>query len=193
MPSLGGVTDSCRLVDGRQRRLGRMGAVQLVCALFADHPRSDIVHSLTLIEHRAAPAAPPAARRAPPAAPAAPLAPALNGHANGSAVPYPLLGKPFGSNSSTPPSSRPNSVIGNKAPAPAPMPKPSVPSKPVVGAKPGIPGKPPVPLAPRIQPVASAKPSPVAPATAAGGQLDLAAALVDAWVFSLAADNCAPF
>ncbi|OCF74371.1 myosin-1 [Kwoniella mangroviensis CBS 8886] len=104
------------------------------------------------------PPPPPAARRPPPAAPA----PAMNGSAT-----------------STPPTSRPSSTIGNKpALAPAIKPKPAIPAKPSVGAKPaGLGGgKPPIPSAPKIQPSGTGKkPGQVAQPQAQGGQLDLAA------------------
>ncbi|OCF39805.1 myosin-1 [Kwoniella heveanensis CBS 569] len=125
------------------------------------------------------PPPPPAARRAPPAAPAAPTA-------NGSATPsWQAKNSAPASTGSTPSSSRPTSAIGKPpAPAPALKPKPAIPAKPAVGAKPalGAPvravgGKPPIPSAPKIQPQAASKPGQVAQPKAAGGQLDLAAAL----------------
>jgi myosin-1 len=87
-----------------------------------------LTDSLKLVEQ--APPPPPAAapRRAPPP-PSAAATNGLKSTLNGG-----------GSTGSTPASSRPNSMIGNKGPPPAPKPKPkpSIPAKPTTGAKPAL-------------------------------------------------------
>ena len=162
-------------MDGFQGRLGRMGAIELVRRLITDTVLAESILSLKLIEQHAPPPPPPTTnRRAPPPAPTAALGAVVNGGSNGSAVPSSLQTK-AASHSTSPTSSRPNSIIGNKPPAPALgiKPKPSIPSKPAIGTKPG---KPPVPSALKVQPVGSNKLGSVAPPKATGGQLDLAAA-----------------
>jgi len=127
---------------------------------------------LKLIEQHTAPPPPPPAARRPPPAPAPPVSNGVSKLNGASSSP-----------ASTPGNSRPNSMIGNKGPAPAPKPKPVIPAKPSVGAKPPIGGgggggKPPIPSAPRVQvPAAMGKAVGGAPPKAPAGQLDLAAAL----------------
>lgn len=114
--------------------------------------------------HRPVPAKPPAAAVG---GGAAALAAALNGRNGGSSGVSP---------SSTPGSSRPTSAIGGRGPPPAIKAKPVIPPKP--GAKPaGFGGKPPVPAAHKVAAPAAGGPGKVARPAAAGGQLDLAAAL----------------
>jgi len=99
--------------------------------------------------------------------------------ANGSAAPWKKAATAGanGSADSTSASSRPSSSLAPKPPV-ASKPKPATPP---VAAKPGapkVPGKPPVPTAPRPPAAPSNKPAgAIRPAAAAGGQLDLAAAL----------------
>jgi myosin-1 len=119
-----------RLVDGRQEWSRRVGTGKLVRPNlnigFA--PEWMLTYSLKLVEQ--APPPPPAAapRRAPPP-PSAAATNGLKSTLNGG-----------GSTGSTPASSRPNSMIGNKGPPPAPKPKPkpSIPAKPTTGAKPAL-------------------------------------------------------
>jgi myosin-1 len=114
--------------------------------------------------HRPVPAKPPAAAVG---GGAAALAAALNGRNGGSSGVSP---------SSTPGSSRPSSAIGGRGPPPAIKAKPVIPPKP--GAKPaGFGGKPPVPAAHKVAAPVAGGPGKVARPAAAGGQLDLAAAL----------------
>ncbi|WOO80631.1 Myosin-1 [Vanrija pseudolonga] len=134
---------------------------------------------LKLIEQPAAPPPPPpVAKRSIPAPPAAPVAPAAAGGIAGLAAA--LNGRTNGSGASTPGSSpggsRPTSAIGGRGAPPALKAKPVIPPKP--GAKPAVGGKPPVPAVNRAPAAAaSSGPGQVNRPAAAGGQLDLAAAL----------------
>jgi myosin-1 len=139
---------------------------------------------LKLIEQPAAPPPPPAPVSRPTPAATKPAAAPVGGGAAAaaSAIAAMINGGQMGTTpsasspaSSTPNTSRPGSVAGRAPPA-INKPKPVIPPKP--GAKPAIGGaKPPIPAGYKAAPPAPSAPGQVNRPAAAGGQMDLAAAL----------------